>query len=145
MSHIKLIITGLFLFCLTSTLIFTQSAKGPKFEFEVKNNHIQLDTMYLSDLDDEVNLEVKFTNTGNKPLIVTEVSGCCGTHIKGWTQQPIFPDKQGVIKVFFRVSPKVHHISRTVTARSNDPDGAKTLKIEGVVAEKKEDGLLQPK
>jgi hypothetical protein len=97
--------------------------------------------MYLSDMDDEVKLEVEFINTGDAPLIVRKVDGCCGTRITGWTQKPLRPGEKGTIQVQFRVEPKPHTISRTVEATTNAPGGIKKLKIKGVVTEK-EDGSI---
>ena len=118
------------------------TSNGPKFEYKAKNNRIQLDTMYLGTMDDEVTIEIEFKNTGNQPLIVNKVTGCCGTQIKGWTKQPLQPGKEGTIKVHFRVKPNPHKISRTVKAISNDPGGAKTLRIKGIVKEK-DDGSIK--
>lgn len=118
------------------------TTNGPKFEYKAKNNRIQLDTMYLGTMDDEVKLEIKFENTGNAPLIVRKVDGCCGTRITGWTQRPLRPGEKGTIKVQFRVEPRPHKISRTVKATTNDPGGVKKLHIKGIVTEK-DDGSIK--
>jgi len=123
-----------------STLAITKGK--PKLEFKAENNRIQLDTMYLNEMDDEVTIEIEFENTGDQPLIVNKVTGCCGTQIKGWTKQPLQPGKEGTIKVHFRVKPNLHKISRTVKAISNDPEGTKTLRIQGIVTEK-DDGSIK--
>jgi len=111
------------------------TSNGPKFEYKAKNNRIQLDTMYLGTMDDEVKLEIEFKNTGSAPLIVRKVDGCCGTRITEWTQRPLKPGEKGTIKVQFRVEPRPHKINLTVKAHTNDPDGVKKLKIKGLVSE----------
>lgn len=64
-------------------------------------------------------VEISVLNTGSQPLILNEVTGCCGTNITDWPKAPILPGKSGVIKVEFRIEPKPQVISRTVTIKSN--------------------------
>jgi hypothetical protein len=120
---------------------FAQSGNGPKFEYIAEDNRMVLDTIYLDWIED-VQLDVEFVNKGDKPLIVQNVTGCCGTQIPDWTKKPILPGEKGTITVEFRVPPRPHKISRTVRAITNDPDGAKILHIEGIVTEPKEEGTI---
>ncbi|MEE4197445.1 MAG: DUF1573 domain-containing protein [Bacteroidales bacterium] len=120
---------------------FARPNSGPKFEFLAENNRLVLDTIYL-DWTEEVQFDVEFINKGDQPLVVFNVTGCCGTQITGWTQQPVLPGEKGSISVEFRIPPRPHRISRTVKAQTNDPEGAKTLDIIGVVAEPKEEGTI---
>jgi hypothetical protein len=136
-STLRILIIALFLttFSITDGTASTPN-EGPKFEFKAKNNRIQLDTIYISDMDDEVNLEVEFENTGDAPLIVRKVEGCCGTRVVEWTQRPLRPGETGTIKVEFRVELRPHLISRTIEATTNDPEGIKKLQIKSVVTDK---------
>jgi hypothetical protein len=120
---------------------FAQPGNGPTFEFIAEDNRLVLDTIYLDWIED-IQLEVEFLNKGDKPLIVQNVTGCCGTQITGWTQKPILPGEKGIINVEFRVPPHPHKISRSVSAVTNDPDGTKTLHIVGIVTEPKEEGTI---
>lgn len=124
-----------FLFCilvLSTTMLFGQTA-GPKFEFSEQS--IDVGTFYTDSLD-VITLEVEFQNTGDQPLIVSSVRGCCGTRITDWTREPIKPGEKGVITAQFRPAPRVHNISRTITAMSNDPAGQKIFRIRGKVEER---------
>lgn len=142
-THLSgILIVVVLLFYTDGNLTKANTKEKPKLEFMSENNRIQLDTMYLNEMDDEVNIEIEFENTGDRPLIVNKVTGCCGTQIKGWTKQPILPGKKGAIQVYFRVPPRPHQISRTVKAISNDPEGTKTLRIQGIVKEK-DDGSIK--
>ncbi|MFO7829663.1 MAG: DUF1573 domain-containing protein [Bacteroidales bacterium] len=127
--------------CILNHKTFAQSGSVPKFEYKAEDNRMVLDTIYLDWIDD-VQLDVEFVNKGDKPLIVQNVTGCCGTQIPDWTKKPILPGEKGTITVEFRVPPRPHKISRTVRAITNDPDGAKLLHIEGIVAEPKEEGTI---
>ncbi|MBS3775319.1 MAG: DUF1573 domain-containing protein [Bacteroidales bacterium] len=140
-TFLNILLAGLFLIGFIHNESRAQSSDGPSFEFKAENNRIQLDTMYLNTMNDEVKLEIKFENKGDKPLIINKVNGCCGTRITEWTEKPVLPGKEGIIEVQFRVPPRPHQINRTVKAVSNDPEGAKTLYIKGLVKEQ-DDGSL---
>ena len=138
---IGILLAGLFVIFLAKNESMAQSANGPKLVFKAENNRVDLDTLRLEFMED-IRLEIEFKNKGNKPLIVHKVNGCCGTNVKKWTERPLRPGEKGKIIVQFREPAKPHRISRTVKALSNDPEGAKTLSIEGLVQEK-DDGSLQ--
>ena len=124
-----------FLFCIlvfSTTMLFGQ-ATGPKFEYSEQS--VDLGTYYTDSLD-IISIEVEFENTGDQPLIVSSVRGCCGTRIVNWTKEPIKPGEKGVINAQFRPAPRVHNISRTITAMSNDPAGQKIIRIRGKVEER---------
>ncbi|MFP4023771.1 MAG: DUF1573 domain-containing protein [Thiohalospira sp.] len=146
MRKFKLLISYLALIFMiagiSNNISFAQSDNGPKFEFLAENNRMYLDTIYLDWIED-VTLDIEFVNKGDKPLVVQKVTGCCGTQITDWTKKPLLPGETGTIKLEFRVPPRPHKISRTVRAVTNDPGGAKTLHIIGVVAEPKEEGTIQ--
>lgn len=124
------------LFCilvLSTTMLYGQT--GPKFTYD--NEVIDLGTLYTEELD-VVKLEIGFSNTGDQPLVVSNVRGCCGTRITNWTKDPIEPEKKGTITVEFRVNPVPQNIRRTVTASCNDTEQAvKIIRIVGSVVEGK--------
>ena len=43
--------------------------------------------------------EFKFTNTGDKSLIIKSVKGSCGCTVPTWPKEPITPEDSGTIKV----------------------------------------------
>ena len=56
---------------------------------------------------DKVEHTFYFTNTGNEPLIITNVQVSCGcTTPKGWPRDPIPPGAQGEITVSFNSAGK---------------------------------------
>ncbi len=89
---------------------------GPELTFE-KERH-DYGTMYVDSMPD-TKIDVKFTNTGNEPLIISRVRACCGTRVREWPEEPIAPGEEGVIKVEFRLAPRPQRISRTVTVNYN--------------------------
>jgi len=86
----------------------------------VSADTINLGEIYLDDLSSEHGvLYINLTNSGNKPLLIRNVTGCCGTNIKTWPKAPVLPGKQSEIRVEFRIEPKPQRINRTVTIKSN--------------------------
>lgn len=135
---------------LLSTLIFTLtislSAQNTNGAFIVANpDTVQLGEIGLNDLSiDNGKVGITIVNTGNQPLILNEVSGCCGTNIKEWPKAPILPGKTALIKVEFRIEPRPQVISRSVTIKSNAVN-SKLIKvpIEGVVIEEKKSNEIK--
>lgn len=76
----------------------------------------------------------EFTNTGNAPLIITDVTSSCGCTIPEKPEAPIAPGESGQIKVKYDTN-IVGHIRKTVTVYSNADVPAKSVKIKGKVVE----------
>ena len=73
--------------------------------------------------EDLGNVEVSIHNDGDKPLILNQVTACCGTRVVEWTREPIPPKGKGKVKVNFREGTHPHRISRTITITSNAANG----------------------
>ena len=112
--------------------VVAQEKKGAKLSYtkEVED----LGKIYVQDLE-PMKMEIEFTNEGDEPLIVSTVRGCCGTRITGYPRQPVLPGEKGVVTIEFRLAPRAHNISRTVSVMSNDPSGMKVFRIRGEVVE----------
>lgn len=74
-----------------------------------------------------------FTNTGDKPLIVSSVVPTCGCTASDWTKEPILPGKSGQIKVHYNTG-IVAAFKKNIEVFSNDPkNGRIILNIQGTV------------
>ncbi len=82
-------------------------------------------------------MEIKFTNDGDQPLVLSQVRGCCGTRIVDWPRTPVLPGEEGTINISFRLASRAHKVSRTVTVVSNNNSGASHYRIVGEVVERK--------
>jgi len=74
----------------------------------------------------------EFTNTGNEPLIITDVKSTCGCTVPKKPEAPIAPGDTGKIEVKYDTK-RVGHIRKTVTVYSNAEEPIKALKIKGEV------------
>ena len=80
--------------------------------------------------------EFKFKNTGNQPIIISNVQPSCGCTTPDWTKEPILPSKSGIVKAVYSSAgrPGVFHKSITVT--SSAATATQALFIKGNVLEK---------
>ncbi len=101
---------------------------GPKIEFkEIEHNYGTIAK------GGDGNCEFTFTNTGNEPLILSNVKASCGCTTPSWTKEPIMPGKTGSIKVRYNTN-NVGGFNKTITVTSNAIDAPRTiLKIKGTV------------
>jgi len=130
----KRIISTLFLIVV---IVFSLSAQNKGAFITTKPDTVKLGEIGLNDLSNESGkVQIIVMNIGGMPLILNEVTGCCGTNIKEWPKAPILPGKSGLIKVEFRIEERPQVISRTVTIKSNAAN-SKVLKvpIEGTIIE----------
>jgi hypothetical protein len=69
---------------------------------------------------DKVEHTYKFKNTGNEPLIITNVQVTCGcTTPKGWARDPVGPGQSGELTVAFNTAGKFGKQNKVVTIVSN--------------------------
>ncbi|MBZ9728891.1 DUF1573 domain-containing protein [Salegentibacter sp. JZCK2] len=76
----------------------------------------------------------EFTNTGNVPLVIANVTSSCGCTIPKKPEDPIQPGETGEIEVKYDTK-RVGPIRKTVTVYSNADEPTKALKIKGRVIE----------
>jgi hypothetical protein len=130
----------LFVSVLVSAVSFAQA----KIEFKAKDNTIDYGTV-TKEQDNGVRV-FEFTNTGNQPLIITNVQSTCGCTVPTKPTQPIMPGKSDKIEVKYNMNPGP--IRKTITVESNATNvegGRVSLKIKGEVIVKQEVNPLEKK
>ena len=73
-----------------------------------------------------------FTNTGKKPLHITNCKGSCGCTVPKCPTTPIMPGETGEMKVRYDTK-RTGRISKSVTVKSNANNGTVTLKVVGLI------------
>ncbi len=127
-----------------SAFQFATAQKGPKIEFMAKDNTVDYGT--VSKESDSGLRTFEFKNTGDAPLIITNVQSTCGCTVPSKPTEPILPGKIGKIDVKYNMNPGP--IRKTITVESNAVNyeaGRVALKIKGEVIAKKEVNLLEKK
>lgn len=117
---------------------------GAKIEFLNKENTIDYGT--VSAESDNGIRTFEFRNTGDAPLIITNVQSTCGCTVPTKPTEPILPGMTGKIDVKYNM--KLGPIRKTITVESNavNVDGGRIgLKIKGEVIVKQEVNLLEKK
>ncbi len=82
--------------------------------------------------------DFSFTNTGKKPLLISDVQATCGCTIPEWPREPIRAGQGGVIKIRFNSAGKHESINKDVTIFSNANPIKKQLTFTAFVNKKTE-------
>ncbi len=121
---------------------FVFAQVGAKIEFKNSDNTIDYGT--VNKQDDNGVRSFEFTNTGDEPLIITNVQSTCGCTVPTKPKEPIMPGKSDKIEVKYNMNPGP--IRKTITVETNAknyPNGQVALKIKGEVVIKEEVNLLK--
>ncbi|MEJ5091414.1 DUF1573 domain-containing protein [Sphingobacterium faecium] len=73
------------------------------------------------------------TNTGNAPLIISEVRASCGCTQPEFSKNPVLPGKTSDIKVTFKSEGQVGKQQKIITIHSNASNGLTTVQLKGEV------------
>jgi hypothetical protein len=87
---------------------------------------------------EKVLISFHFKNTGNKPLVISDVTAGCGCTVPEKPEDPIAPGEQGVIKAEFNSSGRVGPVSKNLSVTCNTVQQNYTLIFDGEVLEKKQ-------
>jgi len=108
---------------------FTMTAQDKAAKIEFKSETI--DYGVIEKGSDGVRV-FEFTNTGNAPLIISDVKSSCGCTIPKKPEAPIMPGKTGEIQVKYDTN-RVNPIRKAITVMSNADTPTIVLKITGEV------------
>lgn len=117
----------LILFALVAFIGFTVQAQQAEISFKEDT----IDYGAITKGSDGLRV-FEFTNTGDAPLIITDVKSTCGCTIPKKPTKPIAPGESSTIEVQYDTN-RVGPIRRTITVVSNASDETVALKIKGEV------------
>ncbi len=122
----------------------TKASNAKRNVYKIVSDTLHLGEIYLDDLSDDYGkITLSLSNSGNKPLLIKNVTGCCGTNIKLFPKVPVLPGKSDNILVEFRIEPKPQRISRTVSIESNAiGKGVFKIHIVGLVIQRRQTNEL---
>ena len=75
--------------------LYAEEPKGADIEFKEK----VIDLGLLAQDDDKQELRVSFRNTGDLPLVVTEVRTSCSCTTIKYKRKPVLPGQEGVLNI----------------------------------------------
>ncbi len=76
--------------------------------------------------------EFIFKNTGNEPLILSNVKSTCGCTVPSWPREPVKPGESAKIVVNYSTN-RMGPINKSITVSSNAISGPVVLRIKGNV------------
>ncbi|MCX7696763.1 MAG: DUF1573 domain-containing protein [Bacteroidales bacterium] len=79
--------------------------------------------------------EFVFTNTGDAPLLISNVKSSCGCTVPFYPKEPILPGKTGLIKARYDTN-RIGKFNKQITVLSNATNGEVSLRITGEVIQK---------
>lgn len=82
---------------------------------------------------DVVSHTYKFTNTGNNPLLITNIKVGCGCTTPSWTKEAVAPGGQGSVELKFNSAHKSGVQIKSVTMYMNTEPVVRTLSFKGEV------------
>ncbi len=81
-----------------------------------------------------VTVEYAITNTGNEPLVLTQVTTSCGCAVASWTKTPIAPGEQGTVSATFDAK-ALGRFDKSVAIYSNSFPSLVYLRFTGEVVQ----------
>ena len=85
--------------------------------------------------DTKNNHTFKFTNSGDKPLIIENAKGSCGCTVPEWPKEPIAPGATGEIKIVYSPGKQKGTQNKNVTITANTEPAQTILNISAEVQE----------
>ena len=120
------------LLCIASlfigSIVFAQeSVNTNSGVFDFKTETIDYGTV---NKNTDGNRSFTFKNTGNSPIVITNVKGSCGCTVATKPSKPILPNETAKIGVKYDTK-RVGPFSKTITVVSNASEKSKVLRIKG--------------
>ena len=98
---------------------------------EFENDEYNFGTVVDGDM---VKHTFKFTNTGDKNLVLFDVKTTCGCTVpEDWPKQPIPPGESGEVKVIFNSNNKVGAVNKSIRTEANTNPTVSAVTITGEV------------
>lgn len=110
-------------------LVFSQKAK---LDFDETSHNFGT----INENAGKATHDFTFTNTGNAPLILTNVRAGCGCTTPEWNRQPVAPGEKGTIKISFDPRNRPGSFIKSITVNSNAENPVISLTVRGNVSRK---------
>jgi hypothetical protein len=124
----KIIIISLLAFFALLHVGFAKGGPNIKFEKDVYD---------FGKIDKGQVAKYKFVykNTGDEPLILTNVRASCGCTTPTWSKEPIMPGQTGFVEAAYNSNVGHGTFAKSITIQTNIPEKSVVLFIKGEVIE----------
>jgi Protein of unknown function (DUF1573) len=82
-----------------------------------------------------VSYEFKFKNSGNQPVVLSNVVASCGCTTPEWSKEPVLPGKSAIIKAGYNAA-AMGAFNKSITITSNAANSTQVIFIKGTVVDK---------
>lgn len=112
-------------------IVSTNEAPTKKTTLELMEKAVELKNLKINETETAV---FTIKNTGNNPLIISNISTTCGCTVPEWVKKPVLPNQTTEIAV--RVTPdNKGYFRKVVTVFCNTEDKILSLVVKGIVEE----------
>lgn len=126
----KYILTVAILACLSfgasaqDAELFAPTPPGPFIKFTEESHD-------FGDIEqgESVEYTFEFTNTGDAPVVISNVMTTCGCTASSWPREPVLPGTSNKIEVSFNSTGKIGHQNKVITIISNATNNPEHVKI----------------
>lgn len=129
------ILSVLFSFLFSATLLAQGGTvppppAGPTTQMTFDNDEFEFG---MIEQGEKVQHIFRFTNTGNRPLVISNATGSCGCTVPNWPKAPIGPGETGAIVAEFNSKGKMGKQNKTITITANTNPPQTQLHIKGEI------------
>lgn len=101
-----------------------EEKNGPKIKFEEESHNFGEVKQ-----GEKVSHKFTFKNTGNQPLVLSNVLSSCGCTVTDWPKEPVQPGKSSEIEVKFNSTNRMGKENKVITIFSNAVTPQTRIKI----------------
>ena len=129
------------IFCLFTIGIFAQQTNKKENKQQNNNNKayfaLEKKTIRFGEIKmgNTKTIQLSFTNTGGKTLVLTDVYTNCGCTTVDWPKDPFLPGKSGTIKITYNPT-ETGAFNKTIWIYTNADNNSEIVQIEGIVTER---------
>lgn len=129
------------LFIALSVQLFAQQV-GANISWDTKQHSFG----EIKEADGKVTYKFEFTNTGNEPLVITNVRPSCGCTSSDYTKEPVAAGAKGSVSATFNPLRRPGKFSKNITVTTNATPPTTVLRFTGnVIAKPKSKKDLYPR
>lgn len=118
-----------------ATIGIPQDAQGRVMPDAMANIRFDQDTVSIDTIEEgkRLNLSIAFTNSGNQPLVISDVRSHCGCTAVEWPQHAIPPGESDQLEVVFNSEGQRYSQNKTIFVTMNGIPNIREVYLSGYV------------